>query len=70
MSTPAKHLFQKYTENKPLPNHELSIDKLKVLETFKRSVDYFNSYGLPPGKRQPLDPRENGEEDYALKDKN
>lgn len=41
-----RELFQKYQEQKEQDRMTEYVHPMRVLETYRRSVDYYNSYGL------------------------
>ncbi len=41
-----KSIYQKYEQNRIMDKTMPQFDMLKTLETFKKSVDAFNSYGI------------------------
>ena len=50
------------------PSTFSQVDMLKVLDTYKRSVDYYNSYGLEHGRFSTRGSRLNSESSYGFWD--
>lgn len=45
-----KSLFRQYNEERLLGKTAPQVDMMKVMDNFKKSVDYFNSYGIDSTK--------------------
>lgn len=45
-----KTLFRQYNEERILGKTAPQVEMLRVLDSFKKSVDYFNSYGIDSAK--------------------
>ena len=41
-----KELFQKYQEERTKDKTMFEVDRMAVLENFRKSVDFYNSFGL------------------------
>lgn len=65
-----KSLFRQYNEERVLGKTGPQIDMFKVMDSFKKSVDYFNSYGIETGKDKDNSKLINNKEKKPLTDAN